>query len=318
MTKDDNVENNNNGGPSSRIRKGQIDWIIGISKPSDFKSWLFKFKVGSRVYLSNEVYTDEQERHDAWMNALVIAATRGNFEEMLYYLELLENDGVRCETLLEHLERKFVPTAELARKQSIEAFMKYTRNRKTLMEAVKELRVIVLECNKHGYNPEKETLIAKYESLLQTQELPIFRSYEDRYKSLPFTTEFEKYLRALEELAKDQEEKKPNKETEVETFAGAAKQKFRKDTKRSGYRSKKNDEENATNKSKCTRCGYPCPATKGKGKDKCPAANKTCNKCGKKGHFAEVCRTKDVKEKAAENKHKAGAAVAQSDEECFC
>ena len=316
----DSPKNVHNGGPSARIRKGQIDWIVGISKPAEFKSWIFKFKVGARIYLSSDVYQNEEELHNAWLNALVIAATKGSFEEMMYILELLESEGVRGEKLLEHLERKFAPTAEIERKQAIEAFMKYTRGKKTLMEAVKELKIIVLECNKNGFKPDKETLIAKYEMLLDSQELPIFRSYEDRYKGLPFTTELEKYIRALEELAKDQEDKKPRKEHESETFAGASKQSFRK---RSGYRSQKKEEESST-KQKCTRCGLPCPAAKGKGYDKCPAANKTCNKCGKKGKYADVCRSKDSKEKneikASGKKNKAGAAVAQSesDDECFC
>lgn len=39
-------------------------------------------------------------------------------------------------------------------------------------------------------------------------------------------------------------------------------------------------------KSECRRCGYPVH----KGAS-CPAQHRTCNKCGKTGHFASVCRT---------------------------
>ena len=37
-----------NGRPSEgRIRKGQIDWVPGISKATEFRLWSFKFKAGA-------------------------------------------------------------------------------------------------------------------------------------------------------------------------------------------------------------------------------------------------------------------------------
>ena len=39
-------------------------------------------------------------------------------------------------------------------------------------------------------------------------------------------------------------------------------------------------------KKSCFKCGGEFPH-----KDKCPALGKTCNKCGKKNHFANMCKT---------------------------
>ena len=43
-------------------------------------------------------------------------------------------------------------------------------------------------------------------------------------------------------------------------------------------------------KQKCTRCGKS-PAHS---RQKCPAINETCHKCGKKGHYQSMCKTGKV------------------------
>ena len=45
-------------------------------------------------------------------------------------------------------------------------------------------------------------------------------------------------------------------------------------------------------KDKCDKCGYDVERSHAKGS--CPAADATCNKCKKKGHFQKCCRTKVV------------------------
>ena len=52
------VDNTTIGSPSgdreNRIRKGQIDWVVGLERASDYKSWSFKFKMGAEIYLSKD------------------------------------------------------------------------------------------------------------------------------------------------------------------------------------------------------------------------------------------------------------------------
>ena len=45
----------------------------------------------------------------------------------------------------------------------------------------------------------------------------------------------------------------------------------------------------------CTRCGFPIDHRGGR----CPAVDKTCSKCSKKGHFSRCCRSSDRKVSAA-------------------
>lgn len=171
----DNVKNSHNGGPS--VRKGQIDWVPAIKNVGELRLWLIKMSAGTRIFLSKEVYPDEEERRWAFKYACIHAASIGHFDEMVLYIELLDADEITCEKLLKKIEEKFLPAQDIERKKSSAAFMAYTRRGKSLSEAVKELKVLVLECKKLGYSPDKETLITKYESLLASQELPLYRIY---------------------------------------------------------------------------------------------------------------------------------------------
>ncbi len=47
-----------------RMRKGQIDWIFGVSDPQQFKDCCFQFKVRAAMYLSSEVYTRKRKKDD--------------------------------------------------------------------------------------------------------------------------------------------------------------------------------------------------------------------------------------------------------------
>ncbi len=64
---------------------------------------------------------------------------------------------------------------------------------------------------------------------------------------------------------------------------------------RNGYPERDETRENdmsKQSKSKCTFCGKSCPAVQGSEKEKCYAWNKECKKCGKKGHFQDMCKSK--------------------------
>jgi hypothetical protein len=294
------------------VRKGQIDWITPISKPAEFKSWAFRFKMGASVYLSKQVYDIETERVCAWQIALQRAATLGNFTEMNQLLELLHEDGVECEDLITHLEKRFLPALEIERKKAMQEFQSFTRGKKSLMQAVKDLKVVLLECYRQKYKPDDDTVILNYESLRSPTDLPIFRLYQTRFQSGATMT---KFLTALEELAKDQEGQKPDSQQGGAPFAGGAvnsqgngaagKRSSRRGGRQKGYRGAGDQDE----AKKCKYCGHGnCPALNGDEKDRCPAFGKQCLNCGKKGHFKSVCRSppKDSRQ----NPPKAQASVA--------
>ena len=284
------------------IRKGQLDWVCPIEKASEFKSWAFKFGMGAKVYLSALLYPNDEERHFAFMIALLKAASQGKFAEMEQYLELLNATGVRAEALLPALEKKFLPSKEIERKRATLKYLGYTRERKPLHEALKDLNVLYLECIKYGYDPGHPTHIARIESLIYTADMPIFRLYLNKESSVE-GSELEKTLRAAEALAKDQEN------TSVSAthsqggpqFAGATqdrskrneghRREFRKNH-RKGHPADK--QATASSKKTCTKCGNGnCPTLLKNSEGKpCFASGKKCNVCGKEGHYGKVCRKK--------------------------
>jgi hypothetical protein len=284
------------------FRKGQIDWIEAIAKPIDFELWEFDFIAGANMYLSKTVYPDPNERRDAWLFALIRAAQLGGFVEMRKLLQLNHKGGLRCEELLEALRKQFLPAIETERKKCSKKFMDFQRQKRTLMQAVKDLRVVLLDCNKFGFNPCEATVRAKYEGMLSAQELPLFKLY--LVKGNRDDTVFAHFMAAMEELAKDQETAtkyatdafQGAEGTGDEQFAGGVFKKARGAPKRKGYapeKTSKGTEGKTNDKRKCSRCGKDnCPALSGGNKASCSAANEVCRKCGKKGHFERVCRSK--------------------------
>jgi hypothetical protein len=296
--------------------------------------------MGAGCYLSPDVYTKPAERRCAWQIALLHAANEGKFEEMKQLLELLDADGVTCEGLLVRLQQRFMPSVELELRKAMQQFVAFTRGKRSLLQAVKDLKVLLLECQKRGYRPDSMTLTLKFESLLPQSDMPIFRLYQDREArrdslSRPGTAssasstssaprvslettnsptekdaedgtvrddnEFDVFMRALEALARDQEEQKGKVDggkQDLPFGGGAFDGQREKDgrrpgrkPKRSGYRGgDRGDGKDAKDSKSCPNCGRRCDAMKGKGKDKCPAVDKECHKCGQKGHFGFVCR----------------------------
>lgn len=273
-----------------KVRKGQFDSVPSISKGSEYEDWLWKFDIWAQMYLTKDVYTTDKDRRIAWLNALIRAATLGGFEEMITLLQLYDIEGVRCEGLLDKLGARFLRDAKLEQKQATSAFMKFSRGKRTLLEAVKDLRVVVLKCHKHNFRPDKNTLEAKYESLLHAEEMPLYKIYLKQDDT--DDSDLEKCIKALEELAKDQDDTRPKAANTPNghgspPFAGIG-TKGKAGRHRSGYMSGTS----APPQTNCTRCGKACPATKGQVKEKCFAHDKECRKCGKKGHFESMCRSK--------------------------
>ena len=71
-------------------------------------------------------------------------------------------------------------------------------------------------------------------------------------------------------------------------------QRSRNQFQRTGSQSLRQQQKGPEN-SKCYQCGGCYPH-----KNKCPATNKTCNKCNKTGHFAKCCRSKNISLKVRE------------------
>lgn len=166
--------------------------------------------------------------------------------------------------------------------------MSFNRGRKTLLDSIKELKVILLECAKHGFKPEAETVKAKLESLVNPEELPVYRLYLKNEQG--DDTGYDKAMRAMESLAKDQADVvcQSNDTGGTPPFAGGA---FR--SKR-GVRRKGYPEREEGDSKKCKRCGKGCPLARGGDRKKCYAYDKKCKKCGKLGHFEAVCKSKAV------------------------
>lgn len=285
----------NIGGPSEdragRIRKGQLDWVENIDKPSDFRSWRYRFGIGARIYLSKEVYPNEEDRQSAWLMALIKAGSK--FPEMCQLIELYDNAGSKCEEILKKLADRFLPADDIDRKRATAQFMAYVRSRQSLLEATKGLKLVLLECQKFGYTPDNETVKAKFESLIRPEERPMYRLYLKNEEE--DDTGYGQVLQAVEALGKDQEDASKGSSGVSTDFAGGAfshgsKEKKHRDPRRKGFLPRSGDGKSATQI--CDRCGKNCPFTRGQDKTKCYAHDKPCKKCGKKGHFEKMCKTK--------------------------
>jgi hypothetical protein len=291
------------GGPSedvqgyAKVRQGQIDWVPAFEKTTEFRTWLFIFRTGAGTYLSKKVYPDAEERKFAWLNALLKAATLGKNMELVRYLDLCDRNGTKCESLLKKLEQKYQPAIEREEQKATESLLMYLRGNKTLTDAVKELNERVLECRKLGYDPDEKTLIKKYETLLTQQERPLYRLYSETYAE--GGTDFETTVRVLEKLGRDQEPDKTREHGSGPVFAGHANARQNKQKKhhRHGYAENRNERAEVTN---CQRCGsHKCKSMQSGNKEDCNAYDKDCKKCGKKGHFFKMCKTKNAKRNAA-------------------
>jgi hypothetical protein len=291
---DQDTTNSQNGGPSEDrgIKKGELLWTPALKKDGDIRLWLFMFEAGAVMYLSKEVYPKTEERRYAWLNALIRAASLGGNEEMIRLLQLYDANGVRCEDLLKKIEAKFLPAQEIERKKVSTAFMHYQRENKTLTEAVKELKVLVMECAKLGYTPDDHTLQTKYESLLQNREVNFYRLYlkHDDYKDHEGA---EKAIRVIEDIGRDDEAGLPGQDS-TPPFSGGAWDK-KKGPRRQGYtkntpKDKPSGQQRQEDGKKCKYCGDHCPGMKGEGKEKCFAWGKKCTKCNKQNHLASMCK----------------------------
>ena len=172
------------GGPSedkdgclSSFKAGDVSWVMGYKKGSDFKSWQFDFELGASTFLSSRVYRDKTERANMYAYALLKAARVAENNEMHRHIQLLIKSGHKTEDLLQQLRLKYDVGAELEQFDACERLFKFKRNGISLTEALKLLNDRNLECVHAGYDPDDGTLAKIYEMLLEQSERPMFRMY---------------------------------------------------------------------------------------------------------------------------------------------
>jgi hypothetical protein len=283
---------------------------------ADIRGWKYKFEKGAGLFMSKKVYSDPEERAIAWETALLKSAE--DFEEMCQLIELFSCDGAVCEDLFEKLVAHYQPSLEVDRKKTAAAFMAFTRGRISLHAAVKEYKLLLLECKKYDFDPGDIAVCAKLEALLKPEEVVSYKLYlnnQPRDQSVRQRT-----FGAIEALGKDLQDCSHD-ETVGPLFAGGAFTRGRGGrVRRSGYDPKDGhgtsshqhqhhgNNQQAHEVKPCTRCGSKkCPLARGGDKTKCFAYNKICDKCEGVGHFKAVCKSKKTAA-AAVDKAKADAA----------
>jgi hypothetical protein len=310
------------GGPSEERTgeeklRGQLEWVPILSNAKDFRSWLFKFRAGAKIYLNERVYKVEEERNEAFEYALLRAADKGGFKEMCCQLELLDHKKIRGDERLKRLEKRFLPALETEEREASEALDNFKRGGKLLSTAVHELQDIVLRCHKAGYEPESKTVINRLKSLVKPTE---YFQFEVLLQSEREGDAEEKTVNALERLARINERAAPPSDapqlagmaeappSDAPQLAGRAANLNVKDRnkgpRRNGYG---NPPVEAPPSGTCDRCGVKrCPCSRGADKEKCFAFNKICTACGKPNHYSTVCRKPQL------NKASAAAAIESS------
>ena len=205
-------------------------------------------------------------------------------------LELLHEDNVKCKTLLTSLEKRFLPSLQIERQRVIREFTGFTRGSRSLMQAVKDLKLVLLECHKQKYKPDADTIMLKYESLVPQTNFPLLNLY--KMKVDQSGTDMDIFMRAIEDLALHHEGPAPKLPGQGSSpFAGAT-------GAVGGYRGGNGDRNKSKGfrggqdtSTKCSNCGNAnCPTMKGEARDRCFAFNKECKNCQKKGHFMVTCR----------------------------
>ena len=179
---------------------------------------------------------------------------------------------------------------QIERQKAMRDFSSFTRGSRNLLQAVKDLKLVLLECHKQKYKPDDEMVIMKFESLVPRTDFPLLNLYQMKVDQTG--TKLEVFMRAIEDLAIHQDGPTPQLPSQggapFDGATGAAGGGGRRGTKNrsKGFRGGQD-----SGSSKCKNCGIAsCPAMKGEGRDKCHAYNKECKNCNKKGHFAATCR----------------------------
>jgi hypothetical protein len=296
------------------------------------KRFVQKFEMQEEMFLSEEVYPVKKKRDIAYLNALLRAATLGNFTEMEDFLYLMHKEGKCAEELLKGLEAHFLPSMETDRLRAAAAFENFERGKLGLLEAVRQLGAILLECNRYGYKPDAMTVEIHYKKLLTPTEKINYPLYLNQVPS-SITNDKERMVKALEMMGVILEDAKPKQQNDGSglDFAGYAGGGRRGNRGKGGQQGPRRwglgqqapkapaqtqaprQQPQGQQQKACRDCGFTtCKSLQpGQGKAACKAheTGQTCNYCGREGHFASTCR---IKAKEAAKGGRAHAALAAS------
>ncbi len=91
-----------------------MDWVTGNVRhhACEFRSWSFAFSKGAKMFLSVGVYTKEDEKMDAFMNAYLRAAHLGGFDDMqsIYSSSTTGRALSYGEKIFKKLKDRYLPT----------------------------------------------------------------------------------------------------------------------------------------------------------------------------------------------------------------
>ena len=243
---------------------------------------------------------------------------------MTKFLEVLEHKNVVCEEILTHLEKRYLPTVDYEKRKVVDKYRAFKRENRSLLDAYKAFQQLELECSKFSFEPGIEMNIAQLQSLILPEEKVMFRlyvenetkSYQQEYPLCTDQLEIEEAAvrRAIENFGKEYEDRELSaKRQESGMFAGNtfARKGDRKSQNRNGDSDHKNQsnskakgrssknfrsghparESQEKDEKICKFCNQSCKAVKGGKKEQCYAWGKECKACGKKGHYATVCKS---------------------------
>ena len=291
---------NSHGGPSeelsgTKFKVGDVSWVLGYRKGSDFRAWKFDFEIGASCFVSCRVYPNELERAAIYSYALLRAARTADNDDMHQQIQLLVKAGYKTENLLERLTEHYDRGLEAERNLARKKLFKYKRE-DTLTVAVKDLHECYLECLHKGDVTDDSTLVRLYEMLLEQKEISWYRMYKHNMERDRGESESMYVKRVIEKIARDLEGLIPEKacdrkadtyKNRQEPFGGAADTQIRQHSK---------------NRFACRKCGdRNCKWFKTKNNNDCPGSGATCEYCKGKGHLTRACfkKKKDVYKKTA-------------------
>ena len=291
---------NSHGGPSedlggTKFKAGDVSWVLGYRKGSDFRAWKFDFDIGSTCFLSCRVYSNEEERAAMYSYALLRAARIGDNDDMHRQIQLLVKAGYKTEDLLERLTEYYDRGLEAERNIARKNLFKYKRVG-SLTLALKEMHECYLECLHKGEMTDDTTLVRLYDMLLEQKEISWYRMYKHSMDSESGECESMYVRRVIEKIARDVEglipdkagDRNSNYRNRQEPFGGGAETQTRQHQLKHRF--------------PCRKCGdRNCKWFKSKRNEDCPGSKATCEYCKGRGHLARACFKKrsDAQKKTA-------------------
>jgi hypothetical protein len=228
-------------------------------------------------------------------------------------IRLFDSQGLKCERLLERLDTEYKSLEEAEKQKAIDALLAMKRSPQGLSKTLNDVEKLRLECSARGHVISDDLMMGIINRLLTADESVSATMFA---KDAHGTVTLERKLKVLREVAGLREaagSDAAGSRKEHSEFSGLSQNNgFKKHGKSSGTGQGRRagvgpgdrDIEPGEKKSmdKCGRCGR----NKHRDGASCPAANETCRKCQKKGHFERVCKASASAANATEDKQAGG------------